>query len=391
MIRGAILDILFVSSKGSQYQYYKALSKVVSFSSVVVTLFPGWGIKLLDTGLSLEIIKQGIDFHLKRKHRKYKGGGAPSVLRGGYAGFSAIYFSLIYLKFRYYLKQNTPKVICLWNGHRLPEMAVRLAARGLGIKIAYFENGLLPNTTTMDFSGVNAFSSLPRNKEFYLEYAQCKGGSSLAATGLVVRHDHKRRKPVEHDDLKSNLKYIFVPFQVNFDSQVIINSPRVNSMEAFYDILLNVIESIEDKEIMFVIKEHPSDARAYCELHNKHPRIIFTNNNTEDLIRNAWAIITLNSSVGIEAAMLEKRVIVLGDACYSVDGMTLNVAPENKLVEAINSLEAWEPDLDITRSFFSYLTKEYCLPGAWQGQLEEVELHHLAKFESKLKAKFTEG
>jgi len=378
------LDVLFVSSRGSQYRYYKALSKAISFSSAVVTLFPGLGIKLFDSGLSSEVVKQGLDFHLKRKLRKYKGGSPSSVVWSLYTGFSAMYFSLIYLKFRYYLKHNNPKVICIWNGHRLPEMAVRLAAKGLDIRIAYFENGLLPNTTTMDFNGVNAFSSLPRNKEFYLEYGQGKGSLSLAATSLVVRNDHKRRKTIEHGDLESNLKYIFVPFQVNFDSQVIINSPRVNSMDVFYETLLNTIELIEDKDIVFVIKEHPSDAKVYSELHNKHPRIIFTNNNTEDLIRNAWAIITLNSSVGIEAAMLEKKVIVLGNACYAVDGMMLSVTPENELVDAINSLVVWEPDLDITRSFFSYLTNEYCLPGAWQNQIDAVDGKHLNVFEGKI-------
>ncbi len=378
------MDVLFVSSRGSQYRYYKALSKAISFSSAVVTLFPGLGIKLFDSGLSSEVVKQGLDFHLKRKLRKYKGGSPSSVVWSLYTGFSAMYFSLIYLKFRYYLKHNNPKVICIWNGHRLPEMAVRLAAKGLDIRIAYFENGLLPNTTTMDFNGVNAFSSLPRNKEFYLEYGQGKGSLSLAATSLVVRNDHKRRKTIEHGDLESNLKYIFVPFQVNFDSQVIINSPRVNSMDVFYETLLNTIELIEDKDIVFVIKEHPSDAKVYSELHNKHPRIIFTNNNTEDLIRNAWAIITLNSSVGIEAAMLEKKVIVLGNACYAVDGMMLSVTPENELVDAINSLVVWEPDLDITRSFFSYLTNEYCLPGAWQNQIDAVDGKHLNVFEGKI-------
>jgi len=391
VIRGAILDILFVSSRGSQYRYYNALSKAISFSSAVVTLFPGWGVKLFNSGLSLEVIKQGLDFHLKRKLRKYKTGTPSSVVWNLYVGFSAVYFSLIYLKFRYYLKRNNPKVICIWNGHRLPEMAVRLAARGLDIKIAYFENGLLPNTTTMDFNGVNAFSSLPRTKEFYLGYGQGKGNSSLAATNLVVRQDHKRRKTIEHGDFESNLKYIFVPFQVNFDSQVIINSPRVNSMEVFYDFLLNAIESIEGKDVIFIIKEHPSDARVYCELHNKHPRIKFTNNNTEDLIRNAQAIITLNSSVGIEAAMLEKKVIVLGNACYAIDGMMLNVTSENELVEVINSLAEWQPNLEITRSFFSYLSNEYCLPGAWQRQQKIVDSNHLTKFEKRLNENIAEG
>ena len=382
------MDILFVSSKGSQYRYYNALSRAVSLSSRVVTLFPGFGIKVFNTGLSSEVIKQGLDFHLKRKLRKYKQGSPSSFIWGLYACFSAIYFSLIYLKFRYYLKHTNPKVICIWNGHRLPEMAVKLAARGQGIKIAYFENGLLPNTTTMDFNGVNALGSLPKNKEFYLEYGVDGGSLSLADTNLVVRGSHKRKKAVKHGDLNSELKYIFIPFQVNFDSQVIINSPRVSSMEAFYEYLFDVIECIEDKDIVFVIKEHPSDSRVYSEFHARHPRIIFTNNNTEDLIRDAQAIITLNSSVGIEAAMLEKKVIVLGDACYAVDGMTLTAAPGKELVEVINDSAMWEPDLGVTRSFFAYLTEEYCLPGAWQNQIDAVDGKHLKVFESKITSSF---
>ena len=380
------MDVLFVSSRGSQYRYYKALSKDICFTSVVVTLFPGWGVKLFNTGLSSAVIKEGLDFHLKRKLRKYKGGSPSSVVWSLYSGFSAIYFSLIYLKFRYYLKHNNPKVICIWNGHRLPEMAVRLAARGLNIKIAYFENGLLPNTTTMDLNGVNAFSSLSRNKEFYLDYRQSNGASSLADASLVVRASNKKRKNTQHCDLNPSLKYIFVPFQVNFDSQVIINSPRVNSMEAFYDLLLNVIEVVDDKEIVFVIKEHPSDARVYGELHNKHARLRFTNNNTEDLIRNAQAIITLNSSVGIEAAMLEKKVIVLGDACYAIESMMLSADSEVELIEAINSIEVWEPNLDVTHSFFSYLSEVYCLPGAWQNQIDTVDSQHLKMFTCKVSA-----
>lgn len=383
-IRGVILDVLFVSSKGSQYRYYQALSRAISFSSAVVTLFPGWGIKLFSSGLSTEVIRLGLDFHLKRKLRKYKKSTPSTIAWNLYKGFSALYFSLIYLKFRYYLAHNKPQLICIWNGHRLPEMAIRLAARGMDIKIAYFENGLLPNTTTMDFNGVNAFSSLPKNKEFYLEYGQGKSNLSLVDTSLAVRADHKRKKAIDHGDLTSNLNYIFAPFQVDFDSQVIINSPRVNSMAVFYAFLLEAIESIDDKNTVFLIKEHPSDPNAYGELHEKHPRILFTNNNTEDLIRNAQAIITLNSSVGIEAAMLEKKVIVLGNACYAVDGMVLNVTQQSELVTAINSLPSWQPNLAITHAFFSYLTQEYCLPGAWQQQVVTIDDSHLVVLEDKI-------
>ena len=123
-----------------------------------------------------------------------------------------------------------PKVVCLWNGHRLPEMAIKAAASRYGIKIAHFENGLLPNTTMMDFSGVNAFSSLPKNADFYLDSYRGLSNDDLMLIdkNLVVRKPHKKRSSLVFQEFDLSRDSFFVPFQVHFDSQVIIISPRLN-------------------------------------------------------------------------------------------------------------------------------------------------------------------
>ena len=375
------MDILFVSSKGSQYRYFSALSSVIAMSSAVVTLFPGFGFKLFNSGLSLQVIRSGIDFHLKRKKRKYEGVAPPYLVWQIYVFFSAIYFSLIYLKFKRRFDINAPRVVCIWNGHRLPEMAIKAAARGRGIKIAHFENGLLPGTTTMDFSGVNAFSSISGASLFYERYFKENQCISLADTKLLVRKPHKKKTQLSARLVDE--KYIFIPFQVNFDSQVIINSPWLNSMESFYMLLLSVVDEV-DEALTFVIKEHPSDPRRYQEFYDKHPRIKFVSEDTEQLIRGAQAVITLNSSVGIEAAMLEKKVIVLGNACYSVEKMMQVVTSKEGLKNALNSLDKQKIDLDVTRAFFTYLKNDYLLPGAWQAQVDGVEQGHRLVFEKKI-------
>jgi capsular polysaccharide export protein len=352
--------------------------------SKVVTLLPGFSFKVFSSGLTLDVIKEGIDFHLERKKRKYKGVSPSVILWGCYVVFSALYFSLIYLKFKRYLGVYNPKVVCIWNGHRLPEMAIRAAAKDFNIRIAYFENGLLPNTTTMDFSGVNAFSSLSKDPEFYRNYAKDKKTTSFKSETLSIRESHKRKKIVQTSGTDLNARYIFIPFQVDFDSQVIINSPRVNSMDKLYDLLLNAIDNINDKEIVFYIKEHPSDAHSYNSLYGKHPRINFVNENTELLIRNAVAVITLNSSVGIEASLLEKKVIILGDACYAIKEMTLPVVTHEVFIETLNFINDWNPDLELSRAFFYYLRAEYLLPGAWQSQIDSISEEHLKTFEQRL-------
>ncbi len=376
------IDILFISSRGSQYRYYQALSAVNCFSSLVVTLFPGLGFKVFGTGLSLGLIKQGLDFHLKRKRRKYGRVKPVGVVWWAYVFFSVCYFSVIYLKFKYIFSKSSPKVVCMWNGHRLPEMAIRAASQGYGIQMAYFENGLMPRTTTMDFSGVNAFSSIPRAREFYDRYFLENECHSLSDTRLSIREPHKKRAKFGGGEVFAG-RYLFVPFQVDFDSQVIINSPWLNSMEALYAVLFSVVDLVDDG-VVVLIKEHPSDPRSYTELYNKHSRIKFVSGGTEDLIRNSEAVITLNSSVGVEAAMLEKKVIVLGDACYSIDGMMRVAQTEEELTAAINGISKWSPDMNVVRAFFTYLKKDYLLPGAWQDQIDCVDRVHKVCFENKI-------
>lgn len=147
--------------------------------------------------------------------------------------------------------------------------------------------------------------------------------------------------------------------------------------------LLSVIDRV-DASLTIVIKEHPSDPRTYTELHDRHSRIKFVSGDTESLIRNAQAVITLNSSVGIEAAMLEKKVIVLGNACYSIEGMMQMAQTAQELVAKINELSNWSVSLDITRAFFTYLNSDYLLPGAWQGQIDGVDIKHKRRLEEKM-------
>lgn len=378
-----MLDILFASSKGAQYRYYKALSKATKYKAKVATLIPTLNFQLLNTGLSMGLIRAGLEFHMERKRRKYIDGVNHRWLLGAYFIFSSAYFSIIYLSYLSYLKRQAPKIICLWNGHRLPEMAIKAAASRYNIKVAHFENGLLPGTTVMDFSGVNAFSSLSCDPNFYLGLVK-EGQVDRKDKSLGVRKPHKKRKDLVFEAFDFNQKYIFVPFQVNFDSQVIINSPRISSMVELYESLEESLDQIEDEEIVFIIKEHPSDSRTYTEFHGKNPRIKFVNENTEDLIRNAQAIITLNSSVGIEASMLGKIVFVLGDACYAIKGVTTKVNSFDSMIGVLNNMSEYVQEKGLSNAFFCYLENEYLLPGAWQKEQFGVDTKHLAKFESKI-------
>ena len=125
-------------------------------------------------------------------------------------------------------------------------------------------------------------------------------------------------------------------------------------------------EQNSDQSLKFVIKEHPSDPHKYTELYNKNPNIIFSNRDTKELIEKADAVITVNSSVGLEAILLHKRVIVLGEACYGIEGLCRPVKAASELSETVNQLPLWELDVDLIENFLAYLQCEYCVPTSWR-------------------------
>lgn len=361
------MEIVFASSKGSQYRYFKSLCGRLSCASEVVTLMPVFFMSWWKTGLTKDMVISGIKFHLQRKQAKYRGKKLPDWMWCAYKYRAAMRFCIIYLRFTRYFKLNQPKIVGLWNGHRLPEMAIKFAARKYGIKVLHFENGLLPDTTTADFKGVNDLNSVPRNSDFY---ESRKSEVEDKSFKLIQRKPHKSKKNQSLSSVDLTKRYIFVPFQVGFDSQVLLNSNWIQTMDAFFHLLCELVDQIRDKEIVFVIKEHPSDPHSFSAFHNHHPRIKFSQENTEKLIQSSKGVITINSSVGLESILLGRKVVVLGEACYKIDGLVCSANNLAQLISVTDNLSGWRPNPIIRAEFIAYLDKHYCIPGAWQ--LEEL-------------------
>jgi capsular polysaccharide export protein len=250
----------------------------------------------------------------------------------------------------------------VWNGVKFNRALAIEAARILGAGIIYFENGLLPDTTTVDSAGVNYANSMPRCAEFY---------RALPPISVVPRIDltpraARRGKPADEPVVIPS-RYIFVPFQVDVDSQILVYSPWIGNMRQFLDILVAVANALPG-DMMFVIKEHPSSSNDYRDLHAHHPRkILFANaNNTQQLIEHAQAVITINSTVGIEALMLGKPVITVGQAFYNIAGLVSHASDVSELRSLIAQCDSLSVDPDLTNRFLGFLRDEYCVAGNWK-------------------------
>ncbi|WP_217476131.1 capsular biosynthesis protein [Stutzerimonas stutzeri] len=268
---------------------------------------------------------------------------------------------LMALRFARLLRKERPDAVAMWNGsHRYCELLTSMCEEN--VLRLYFENGLLPGTTTLDPQGVNYRNSVPRDPEFYQSYAErypdrLRAGQSVS---LVPRDAKRQSKSVE---LPSG--YIFIPFQDDWDTQIRLFSPWIHNMRE----LFSFAELVAQRSgRVVVLKEHPSSRVKYPDLGKRaSDRVIFANgNSTQELIEKADCVITVNSTVGLESILLAKPVLVLGEAFYAVEGVAARAQNATEALALLEKLPAWGLSEEMRQAFISYLRDEYCVPGRWQ-------------------------
>ena len=214
----------------------------------------------------------------------------------------------------------------------------------------YIENGFFPNTLQIDCRGVNAANSLPTDAGYYLN--QPNYGVQDLPTKVQVR---KLKLSYPFTPLPDD--YIFFPFQIPSDQQIRVHSRWIKTMDDFMSLIISFAAKYPDKN--FVIKEHPSFKQSIVGKYPPRKNILFANgNSTEELIKNARLVITLNSTVGIEALLFGKPVITLADACYNIDGLVRHANNIKKLNEYIMD-EGWLPDERLRIQFLGYIWNKY--------------------------------
>ena len=279
-----------------------------------------------------------------------------------------------------YLEANRIDMVCVWNGNTVERAAAMEAAKAYGAKTCFFENGLLPNTTTLDPQGVNASGILSRKPADFFRSIQIDRNKldALFSEKLTVRAQKKRwykkkkAQPAvlpETPDLDT--PYIFVPFQVHDDTQIIIHSPYVNNMTQFTEWIAAAVRqynAMHHKNLRIIIKEHPSDQgrQNYDFLRTQYPEITFLKQfSTEQLIEHAAAIVTVNSTVGMEALMKHKDVIALGNASYTIDGIVKRAQSVDGIVSALTLLHDNHDD-ELIDQFLYYIRYHYLIEGSWR-------------------------
>ncbi len=373
------MEYLFITRRSSHYDYYQKCAAFLGASAHVKVIkglvFP----RLFTWRLTQRLnINDLVGVHVARKFARHPQLSqfrlVRNLLRTYYSYRERVRASYY---FTYFIKHQPQRVI-LWNGMKQPNKTPVEVARALDIPVFLFENGLLPQTTVLDNRGVNALNSLPRNKDFY---EQLPMPAESLQTQLSVRQPHKFKSSAEQNQALPD-NYLFAPFQVPNDTQIICHSPWLKSMEDFYTALATALDSVNrsrEQPLHIVLKEHPSWPQSYRELYHKHPHMHFANgNNTQALIEGALGVVTINSTVGIESLLLNTPVMTLGDACFNISGIVQHCHSQQLLNQHLGCFWQTPPAPDLLTKFLGYMQSTYLLPGHWYTVDADAHTHFAA-------------
>ena len=135
-------------------------------------------------------------------------------------------------------------------------------------------------------------------------------------TSVLTLFKSKSSSDLTFDDADLSCDYIFFPTQVRYDSQLILNSD-INNQQA----IKKAVALAKERNCILYVKIHPAETdpeilKDYVLLKEKYDFLI-VNSNTTELIKQAKVVVTINSTVGLEALIYNKELKVYGRAIYS--------------------------------------------------------------------------
>lgn len=280
-----------------------------------------------------------------------------------------------------FCQQNQIDTLICFGDNRKYHRIAKKVANNLNLNFWVFEEGYFrPDYITLEKEGVNAYSPLPRNAEFFLQEAEnlpepptplklAKGFLPMAKRAIAYYVQAYRKRddyPKYQHHRILNLKYyiklwvtsgikracyylkdrsfakkveagklgefFIVPLQVYDDSQVKVHCDY-HSVKAF---LQNVLQSFAEhapQQLNLIVKHHPMD-RGFIDYQlvideyiERYPHLAGRIYYIHDVplpvfLRHGKGMVTINSTSGISALLHHMPTITMGRANYDFEGLT---------------------------------------------------------------------
>jgi len=243
-------------------------------------------------------------------------------------------------------------------------MAFMEGARAAGAQRLYLELAPLPGRITVDPRGVNALCSLPRALQPYLAWADkfAPDRKAWRAARSDIRQRPASRLRVSDDGLPPlDEPFLFVPLQVPKDTQLRLFGGEFKSVDVFVSSLASAASSLPDGWHLR-LKEHPSTQVSVVEaIRAAGTSRIWLDNDTDTFVQVAASrgVVTVNSSVGMQAFYFDKPVVVCGQTFWAIPGLATPAPDLGSLKDVLAEAETLGFDADARDAFMTYLSSVY--------------------------------
>jgi len=317
----------------------------------------------------------------------------------------------------FFIKNHINKLFLFGDCRFYQSIAIQIA-RELNIEVFVFEEGYIrPYYITLERQGVNDYSLLSRDPQFYHKLKPIKLDEPIDATpngisnwsivityyfvaklfiwrykhykhhrnfsalqefffgtrSLIRKIFYTRRDKKYLDVIENELskKYFFVPLQTHNDFQILQHS-HYGSIEKFIIEVLESFAKYADTSMLLIFKHHPIDRgrknyktfihEQASELNIEQRILVVHDLFLPSCLKHAKGTITINSTVGLSSIEYKTPTIVLGNAIYDMKGLT-NI--DKTLREFWKNPE--KPDHKLYMRFRQHLIQTTQLNGSFYG------------------------
>ncbi len=240
-----------------------------------------------------------------------------------------------------FLRQVKPAAVVLFNGLQFPEAAARWVARRHGIRVITHEVSFQPfsafftdgNATAYPIEIPEGFELSPLQNARLDSYLSRRFKGEFTMAGIRFWPE---MNGLDEDFLGAAARFKqIVPVFTNvvFDTSQLHANTVFPHMFAWLDLVLEIIAA--HPETLFVIRAHPDEKRPGTRKQSRQsvsdwvaregvdrlPNVVFIDSqeyiSSYDLIRRAKFVMVYNSSIGLEATLLDTPVLCGGKARFT--------------------------------------------------------------------------
>jgi len=286
------------------------------------------------------------------------------------------------------LRTIKPDFVIAWNGHHLPEAALKEICDIESVDFIYAERGPLAGTFSLDKLGVNCQSSfnlaydkiaVETSIEKVLEFKNLYFGDGNS-NWMQPERSFDKQQLLQRFNIPEGKKIIFFPGQVDRDINSKLFSPHFNST---FDAFSNIVEwcNKNSDDVFLLAKKHPMQEPEQANEELEIASGVWVEDiHIFDCIELCDVMVSINSSSAVEAALAEKPLLLLGDSILRHAENVIHIGSRAELDISLKSLVtngSWA-HATLRTEFFSKLLFGYLFTA--KEEFVKCGVQHVSRF-----------